>query len=73
MKNPVKLQEKLRSLLKSNRHLYLRVSDTPWTDRELADAAWVVEGFVNASHDVVECDPLKDWIEEYRFYCADRK
>lgn len=73
MKSPAKLQEKLRSLLKSNRHLYLHVSDTPWTDLELRDAAWVVEGFVNSAHDVIECDPLKDWLEEYKFYCADRK
>ena len=73
MKDPVKLQQKLRSLLKGNRHLHLQVSEAPWTDQELKDAAWVIEGFVNASHDVVEGDPLKDWLEEYKFYRADCK
>ena len=73
MKSPVKLQEKLRSLLKGNRHLHLHVSDTPWTDRELDDAAWVVGGFLNSSHDVIECEPLKDWLEEVKFHRASHK
>lgn len=73
MKSPVKLQEKLRALLKGNRHIHLRISASPWTDRELKDAAWVVEGFVNSNPEVIECEPLKDWVEEYKFYLADSK
>jgi hypothetical protein len=47
--------------------------NAPWNDLELKEVAWIVQDFVNANLDVVESDPLKDWIEEYRFYCADRK
>jgi hypothetical protein len=44
-----------------------------WNDLELKEVAWIVQDFVNQNDSVIECDPLKDWLEEYRFYRADRK
>jgi hypothetical protein len=44
-----------------------------WNDLELKEVAWSVQDFVNQNDSVIECDPLKDWLEEYRFYRADRK
>lgn len=72
MKSPLKLQEKLKSLLKQQRHLYLLVPETPWNDRELHDAAWVVQAYVNSQSDVIETEPLKDWLDEYKFHVADK-
>ena len=74
MKSPAKLQQKLVQLLKGTPALHIFPnSEHPWNDLELKEVAWVVQDFVNQNAEVVECDPLKDWIEEYKFYCADRK
>ena len=73
MKSPLKLQEKLRILLKVNHDLRLRVPILPMTDRELRDAAWVVEAYLQSKDDVINSDPLKEWLEEYRFFLADQK
>ncbi len=74
MKSPQKLQEKLLVLLKGTPALHVMPNpNAPWNDLELKEVAWIVQDFVNANLDVVESDPLKDWLEEYRFYCADRK
>lgn len=70
----MKLQEKLVQLLKGTPALnILPPHQSPWTDLELKEVAWVVQDFVNQSSDVTNSDPLKDWLEEYRFFLADRK
>lgn len=74
MKNPAKLQEKLLKLLKGTPALKIfPPSRGLWTDLDFWEVSWIVQDFVNANPDVIECDPLKDWLEEYRFYQADRK
>jgi hypothetical protein len=46
----------------------------PLTELELADAAWVVEGYLQAKDSVLdENDPLRSWLEEYLFYRATLK
>ena len=74
MKSPMKLQEKLVQLLRGTPALNVLPShQLPWNDLELKEVAWVVQDFVNQSSDVTNSDPLKDWLEEYRFFLADRK
>lgn len=74
MKSPLKLQEKLRSLLKGTPALrILPPASGTWNDWDLEEVAWIVQDFVNQNPDVIECDPLKDWLEEYKFYQADKK
>lgn len=74
MKNPAKLQEKLLSILKGTPAVHVfPPSKGEWTERDFWEVAWVVEDFVNMNPDVIECDPLKDWLEEYRFFRADSK
>jgi hypothetical protein len=74
VKDPIKLQNKLRDALKGKRGLNLQLSVLPLTDKEMADAAWIVEGYLQAKDSVVdENDPLRSWIEEYKFYQADLK
>ena len=68
MKDPRKLQEKLRDLLRYSRlHVGFDLS-RPLSDLELQDIAWVVQNHVNANPEVIECDPLKDWLDEFRFW-----
>jgi len=70
----MKLQEKLVQLLRGTPALNVLPShQLPWNDLELKEVAWVVQDFVNQSSDVTNSDPLKDWLEEYRFFLADRK
>ena len=77
MKSPLKLQEKLRSLLKERRDLHIRVpllSILPMTEQELAEAAWIVEAYLQDKDSVLDGDdPLRTWLEEYKFYRADAK
>ena len=74
MKSLAKLQEKLLKTLKGTPALRIfPPSNGPWSEYDFKDVAWIVQDFVNANPDVIECDPLKDWLEEYKFYCADRK
>ncbi len=74
MKSPQKLQEKLLVLLKGTPALHVMPNPAiAWNDLELKEVAWIVQDFVNQNDSVIECDPLKDWLEEYRFYRADRK
>jgi len=44
-----------------------------WSSDDLAAVAWVIQDHVNRNDEVINCDPLKDWLEEYRFFVADRK
>ncbi len=74
MKDPTKLQQKLKSLLsKSKLHIGFDF-DKPWDDLILKEVAWVVQDHVNRSSDVVEDNNgLRDWLDEYRFFLASRK
>lgn len=73
MKDPTKLQQKLKSLLSKSK---LRIGvnfDRPWDDLVLKEIAWVVQDHVNRSHEVVEDDnELRDWLDEYKFFTAAR-
>ena len=73
MKSPLKLQRKLKGLLASTKLHVGFDFEKPWDDLILKEVAWVVEDHVNHNPEVIECDPLKDWIEEYKFFIADRK
>jgi hypothetical protein len=73
MKNPAKLQQKLKLLLSKSQ---LRIGfsfEKPWDDLILSEVAWVVEDHVNRNPEVIECDPLKEWVEEYKFFKATLK
>ena len=73
MKNPAKLQQKLKLLLSKSQ---LRIGfslEKPWDDLTLSEVAWVVEDHVNRNPEVIECDPLKEWVEEYKFFKATAK
>ena len=73
MKNPQNLQNKLIPLLR-NTHLHIQFPyDRPWTDLELRDIAGIVEDYVNRDPEVINSSPLKDWIDEYRFYRTEFK
>ena len=73
MKNPQNLQNKLISLLRNCRLKIQYPVDRPWSDLELRDIAGVVEDYVNRDLEVINSDPLKDWVEEYKFFRADFK
>ena len=75
MKSPQKLQEKLVRLLNQTPALkVLPNHDRPWDDLELREVAWIVQDFVNQNHSVIESDdPLREWLDEYRFFRADSK
>jgi len=74
VKDPIKLQKKLQSLLKRTPQLKIVFPEKgQWSLPELTAVAWVVQDFVNQNDEVIECDPLKDWIEEFKFFKADHK
>lgn len=75
MKSLNKLQQKLLSLLKSNPKLHVMPNpETPWNDIMLKEVASVVFDYVNQSKSVIESDdPLREWLDEVRFYFADLK
>jgi len=73
MKDTRKLQQKLVELLR-NSHLHVQFPfDRPWNDLELKEVAWIVGDYVNQSPDVVNCNPLHDWLDECRFHLAKLK
>jgi hypothetical protein len=47
--------------------------ELPWNDLDFKEVAFIVQDFVNQNPAVIECDPLKDWLEEYTFFKADHK
>lgn len=73
MKSPLKLQEKLRSLLKDNPDLHINIPISLISDRELAEAAWIVDAYLQSKDEVINFNPLRDWWEEYCFYRADNR
>ena len=68
MKDPQKLQKKLVELLRNSRLHIQFPFDRPWTDLELRDIAGVVEDYVNRDPEVINSNPLYDWLDEWRFY-----
>lgn len=74
MKSPAKLQQKLLSLLKGTPALCIMPNpEAPWNDLDFREIAWIVQDFVNQNPDVTNYDPLKDWLEEYKFFRADTR
>jgi hypothetical protein len=74
VKSPAKLQQKLLQVLKGTPALHVMPNPKrPWNDLDLYEVAFIVQDFVNNNPDVIECDPLKDWLEEYTFFKADHK
>lgn len=74
MKSPQKLQEKLLQLLEGMPALSVMPDSTcPWNESEFREVAGIVQNFVNQNTDVIEGDPLKDWLEEYSFYHVECK
>jgi hypothetical protein len=74
VKDPKKLQAKLLQLLRGTPALHVMPNpEVPWNDLDLKEVAFIVQDFVNNNPDVIESDPLKDWIEEYKFLIADSK
>jgi hypothetical protein len=45
-----------------------RLPPPPWNDEQWYTLLALVEWVVNTSDDVVEEDPLKDWLDAYRFW-----
>lgn len=72
MKSSEKLKEKLRCLLRSYPGVKVGAS-WPWNDLEFREIAWVVQDYVNNSGDVVNEDPLHEWVEEYNFFRSETK
>ncbi len=74
MKDPRKLQQKLKPLLAKSK---LRIGfdiDKPWDDLVFKEVAWVVQDHANRNPEVVEDDnDLRDWLDEYKFYSASLK
>lgn len=72
MKDPSKLQAKLKELLKSRHNLRLSL-DGNVSNEGLKGAAWVVQDYVNNSGDVTNDDPLYQWLEEYYFFSQEHR
>jgi hypothetical protein len=68
VKDPVKLQEKLASLLKRSQLKIEFNLSRPLDDLQLREIAWVVEDFVTRNADSHECELLGEWLDSYRFY-----
>jgi hypothetical protein len=72
MKDSAKLQEKLNSLLKG-RHNFRAFCQWPWNDLEFREIALMVKAYVERNGEVVNDDPLSEWLEEYHFYYSEVK
>jgi len=75
VKSPAKLQEKLLALLKKDSHYpkIMAPANGHWSTEDLAAVAWVVQDHVNRNDEVIDCGPLREWLDEYRFALADWK
>ena len=74
MKDPIKLQRKLKHLLSKSKLNINYDFDKPWDDLILKEVAWVVQDHANRNPEVIEDDNgLRDWIDEYKFFIADFK
>lgn len=72
MKDPQKLQAKLLNLIKNYPNLHVG-SSCPWDPLTFQEVAWVVQDYVNNSGEVVNDDPLQEWVEEYNFFRSEKK
>lgn len=72
MKDPTKLHAKLQSLLRGHPNLRLSL-DGPLSNEGLRDMAWIVQDYVDNSGDVTNDDPLYEWLEEYYFFCQEKR
>jgi hypothetical protein len=69
VKNRYNLQTKLEQLLRGMKAPKLGPLPSVWTDQDLYEVAWIVQNFVNNTHEVIEDDNgLRDWLDEYKFY-----
>jgi hypothetical protein len=74
VKSPAKLQQKLLQLLRGTPALHVMPNpELPWNDLDFKEVAFIVQDFVNQNPEVIESDPLKDWLEEYKFFRADSR
>ncbi len=69
MKDSRKLQEKLNNILKG-RSDFRAFCQWPWNDLEFRELALTVKAYVEASGEVVNDDPLLEWLEEYQFFVS---
>lgn len=69
MKDSRKLQEKLYTILKKRTDLRV-VCGWPWNDLEFKEIAALVKHYVESSGEVVNDDPLTEWLEEYQFFLS---
>lgn len=70
MKSSQKLKEKLRRILLARASL--DAYSWPCTDSELDAVARSIENHLNQSGDVLNEDPLIEWLEEYKFFLSER-
>ena len=70
VKDPVKLQEKLRAALHSHHHFGYNLTERPWTELDVKEAAWMVADYLRQQNEVINGEPLQDWLEESQFYLA---
>lgn len=67
MKDPVRLQIKLKNLLKTRSDIHIEFS-VPCSAERLTEIAWVIQDYVTNSGNVINEDPLNEWLEEYHFF-----
>lgn len=70
MKSSQRLKEKLHGILPDK--VDLAGCNWPWTDSELEGIAKDVQRYLNQSGDVINEDPLIDWLEEYKFFLSEK-
>lgn len=70
MKDPLKLQEKLRGILKGKSDIKVPLHST-WSEEQLKYAAQTVQNYVYQSGEVINDDPLHEWLEEYYFFLSE--
>lgn len=72
MKDPLKLQTKLYQIVSKNPGLRLNLTAPPWGELEFSGISHLVERYVRESGEVVNDDPLHEWLEEYQFYLTQK-
>lgn len=70
MKDSLKLQRKLSLLLPKYPGLRLKPGNPPWTPSEFRRISSEVNLYATQSGEVVNDDPLYDWLEEYQFFLS---
>lgn len=70
MKDSLKLQSKLRDILRKKPDLKVALPE-PASKEQLREIAWVVQDYVTHSGDVTNDDPLHQWLEEYQFFLSE--